>query len=233
MMPVCNAHGLDRTWEEPPSERAHEFFDNLSERTIREESNLIRPTTYEEVAYIASRAEEANLATEAGSFGFTKEEADEEEVMLEETLVGQGEVVGQQSGMVAGSSPVEDATEEQLHEEPPAPKKRVLRKAVSGVPAHQPSSSSEVPGKGAAGKAAQRQRAQQQLARCTRRTTAATTGAAGAFHTIVPAAGAAGSYQPTASAVAKRPRTPSPPPCMDTAAKVDFDISAFSLEREE
>jgi hypothetical protein len=159
MMPVCNAHGLDGTWDEPSAERAQEFFDNLSERAIREEPVLIRPTTDEEVAYIASRAEEANLAAKAGSFGFMEAEASEEEAMSEETPDGQGETIGEQSGKVAGGFPVEDTAEEQPREEPPAPekKKRVLRKAASGAPAHQPSSSGEVPGKGAAGKAAQRQ----------------------------------------------------------------------------
>ena len=96
----------------------------MSEKAIREESTLIRPTTDEEVAYIASRAEEANLATEAGSFGFTEPEASEEEMISEETLAGQGEIAGEQSGMVAGSSSVEDTTEEQLHEEPQLQRRR-------------------------------------------------------------------------------------------------------------
>jgi hypothetical protein len=38
MMPVFNAHGLDQTWAEPDMERVQEFFDNLSERVIREET---------------------------------------------------------------------------------------------------------------------------------------------------------------------------------------------------
>ena len=38
MMPAFNAHGLDQTWVEPDAERVQEFFDNLSERAIREET---------------------------------------------------------------------------------------------------------------------------------------------------------------------------------------------------
>ena len=83
MMPVFNAHGLDQTWAEPDAEQVQEFFDNLSERAIREETNFIRPTTDEEVAYIASRAEEAALAAEAGSVGFMEDEASEEENLAE------------------------------------------------------------------------------------------------------------------------------------------------------
>ena len=62
MMLVLNTHGLDQTWAEPDEARVQEFFDNLSERLIRDEPRLIRDTTDEEVAYIASRAEEAALA---------------------------------------------------------------------------------------------------------------------------------------------------------------------------
>ena len=43
MMPVCNAHGLDGTWDEPSAERVQEFFDNLSERAIREEQPSSAP----------------------------------------------------------------------------------------------------------------------------------------------------------------------------------------------
>jgi hypothetical protein len=62
-MPVFNAHGLDAAWAEPSEEEAQKFFDNLTEKAIRVEDDLIRDTTEEEVAYIATRAEEANLAT--------------------------------------------------------------------------------------------------------------------------------------------------------------------------
>ena len=60
----------------------------------------------------------------------------------------------------------EEADEEEPHEEPPVPgkKKRVLRRAISGEPVQHPSLHEEVPVKGAAGKAAQRQEAQPQPA---------------------------------------------------------------------
>ena len=75
MMPVFNAHCLDQTWAEPDAAWVQEFFDNLSKRPIREEPQLIHDTTDEEVAYIASRAEEATLAKEASNIGFMEDEA--------------------------------------------------------------------------------------------------------------------------------------------------------------
>jgi hypothetical protein len=69
---MFNAHGLDATWAEPTEEEAQKFIDNLTERAVREEGHLIRATTDEEVAYIATRAEEENLAAEAGSVSFTE-----------------------------------------------------------------------------------------------------------------------------------------------------------------
>ena len=59
--------------------------------------------------------------------------------------------------MIAGGSTVEDTAEEQPHEEPLAPGKEkcVLQRAGSGAPARQSCSKDEVPGKKAAGKAAQ------------------------------------------------------------------------------
>jgi hypothetical protein len=154
MMPACNPHGPEGNLEEPTKVRILEFFDNLSEKAIREEPILIRPTTDQEVAYIASRAEEAMLAAEAGNFGSLEAEASEG-APSEEVFDGQDESAGEQSGKVAGSSSEEDTAEGQLQEEPLAPgrKKRVLRKAVSGVSAHQSSSSSEV---GRQGRAAAR-----------------------------------------------------------------------------
>ena len=99
----------------------------MSERAIREDPILIRPTTDEEIAYIASRAEEANLAAEAGDFGFMGEDTSEE-TAPEETSTEQEEVAEEQSGKVAGGSTVEGPAKELPHEEPPAPgkKKRVL-----------------------------------------------------------------------------------------------------------
>ena len=48
------------------------------EKTIRTET-FFRATTGAELAYIASRAEEASLAEEAGGSGFAGEESGEEE----------------------------------------------------------------------------------------------------------------------------------------------------------
>lgn len=96
MMPVCNAHGLDKTWAEPDAEQAQHFFNNLTEIAIREETDLIRPTTEEEVAYIATRVEEAALAAEDGSLGFMGGESSEEETVPE------GAVAGEHNGAAAG-----------------------------------------------------------------------------------------------------------------------------------
>jgi hypothetical protein len=94
-MPVFNAHGLDATWAEPTEVEAQKFFDNLTERAVREEGDLIRATTEEEVAYIATRAEEANLAAEAGSVGFTEWETSDAEVVVEEDPAGEDKAAGE------------------------------------------------------------------------------------------------------------------------------------------
>jgi hypothetical protein len=94
MMPVCNAHGPEGNLEEPTEVHVLEFFDNLSEKAIREEPTLIRPTTPEEVAYIASRAEEAMLAAKTGIFGSLEAEASEG-VPSEEALAGQDGSAGE------------------------------------------------------------------------------------------------------------------------------------------
>jgi hypothetical protein len=187
-MPMFNAHGLDATWVEPSKEQAQTFFNNLSERAVQEETGLVRATTDEEVAYIATRVEELNLAAEAGDVGFTEWETSDAEVVLEEDPAGKDKAAGEQSGTAAKNSSDEDATKEQTQEEPPAPKraKRVLRKAVFDAPASQPSSSSDAPGKKAADKAAPWQGVRQQPVRRMRHTPAATTGVAGASHTTAP-----------------------------------------------
>jgi hypothetical protein len=89
------------------------------------------------VAYIASRAEEAALAEEAGSIGFVEDEASAEEDFAE-----RGEPAGAHSGTAAGGpsaegtaeETAEEEAEEEPHEEHPVPgkKRRVLRRAVSG-----------------------------------------------------------------------------------------------------
>ena len=98
------------------------------------------------------------LAAEAGSAGFAGWESSEGEVLSEENLAGQGEVAGKQGSIAARGPSAGDTADEEEEEEPPAlvpRKRRVLRKASSGASAHQPSSSGEAPGKGAAGEAAQ------------------------------------------------------------------------------
>ena len=59
MTPDFNAHGLDLAWAEPPAEKVQEFFDNFSESYVRDEPELIRDTTKEELDYIAAREAEA------------------------------------------------------------------------------------------------------------------------------------------------------------------------------
>ena len=53
------------------------FFDNLVEkpRNAEENKGLTRATTERDIAYIASRMEEAAAAAAAGDFGYTVEEA--------------------------------------------------------------------------------------------------------------------------------------------------------------
>ena len=78
MMPECDSHGISANWIEPDAEIVQQFFDNLSEVAVNpdEQKLLTRDTTAEELAYIASRAEEAAAAAAAGEFGFTLAEAD-------------------------------------------------------------------------------------------------------------------------------------------------------------
>ena len=67
----------------------------------------------EEIAYIASGVEEANLAAEAGSAGFAGGETSESEVLSEENLAGQGEVAGKQGGIAAGGPSTGDIAKEE------------------------------------------------------------------------------------------------------------------------
>ena len=100
MMPLCDSHGIDPTWQEPADEAVQEFFDNLEETPIcsDEKNGLTRDTTDKEMAYIATRPEEAAAAAAAGEFGFTPEEADAAKAAsLAERgeFVGEGEPAGQ------------------------------------------------------------------------------------------------------------------------------------------
>src|SRR3954465_3604544 len=78
MMPACDSHGVDRTWIPPKPDVLLNFFDNLTEvaKSKDEARELTRDTTAQEVACIASRAEEAAAAAAAGEFGFSPEEAE-------------------------------------------------------------------------------------------------------------------------------------------------------------
>ena len=78
MMPACDSHGVDRTWIPPKSADIMSFFDNLVEvaKNKDEIKGLTRDTTDQEVAYIASRVEEAAAAAAAVDFGYTPEEAE-------------------------------------------------------------------------------------------------------------------------------------------------------------
>jgi hypothetical protein len=91
-MPAFNSHSLDPTWKDPEAADIQQFFDTLVEKPVREEKNLIRNTTEAEIAFIASRVEEAELAEEAGEFGRSvgsSEESDGEGLAGEEELAGQ------------------------------------------------------------------------------------------------------------------------------------------------
>lgn len=229
MMPACNAHGVDGTWTEPPADRVQEWFDTLVEKFVQEEPELIHATTDDEVAYIASRAEEARLATEASGSGSAAAGIAEEGEVPEETTADQDKAIGEQGDEAAGNPTDEDAPKEQLYQEPPAPprKSRVLRKAVSGDLVHPSSSGGEVADKRATGKAAsqhgaRRQTTQQQPTRRNPTRRAAT-----------PVAGVARSSQPPAPAGTKHTRTPTPPPSSSAGPGVAYDISAFSESEEE
>ena len=82
-MPLCDSHGIDPTWREPSDEAVQTFFDNLVEQPINpdEKRGLTRDTTDREMAYIATRLEEAAAAEAAGEFAYTLEEADRKSVV--------------------------------------------------------------------------------------------------------------------------------------------------------
>src|SRR6266566_1451556 len=91
-------------------------FNNLVERAIHEE-DLTRATTEAELAHIASRAREANLAEEAGGSGFAGEDSREYEDLSLEALAGENEAAGEPSGAAAGNPSVEGTIEEEEEEE--------------------------------------------------------------------------------------------------------------------
>nr|XP_040253432.1 uncharacterized protein LOC109765811 [Aegilops tauschii subsp. strangulata] len=204
MMPVFNAHGLDPTWAEPQAELVQAFFDNLSERYVRDKPRLIHPTTEAELAYIAATAEEAGLAEEAGSFGIVEDEAD---AAAEEEFAEWTGSTREPSGGGAGAPLVEEVVEESAGEETEADdssapgRKRVLRQASSGEPVRP-------------GGTTQPQQAQAQPMRQTR-------------------AAVAKKVAVAASSSSKRRRTPSPsPPLVDAAPVADFDLGSFNPKKK-
>ena len=110
----------------------------MSERYVRDEPQLIRDTTEEELAYIAARAEEASLAEEAGSLGTVEDEAegDEEEKKFLEWAGPTREISGAGARVPLREEVAEESAKEGSDtDEPSAPKKkRVLRRAGSGEP---------------------------------------------------------------------------------------------------
>src|SRR3954469_11046169 len=142
MMPLCDSHRIDATWQEPPDGVVRALFDNLVEVPVdpNEKDGLTRDTTPEELAYIASRVEEAAAAAAAGESGYTEAEADAAEAA---SLADQTEFVGEEEPAEHGGAgepaqdtsglPEVDASSLQLpgsssQAKPPAQPRRRLRK---------------------------------------------------------------------------------------------------------
>src|SRR4051812_42445875 len=144
MMPLCDSHGIDSTWQEPADDVVRAFFDDLEERPVNadEQRDLTRATTDAELKYIASRMEEAAAAAAAGEFGFTLAEADaaETESLADRAeLTGEEELAGHDAGADespegASGLPEADASSSRpsggsSQAEPPAQPRRRLHKA--------------------------------------------------------------------------------------------------------
>src|SRR4051812_25112448 len=136
MMPLCDSHGIDSTWQEPADDVVQAFFDGLVEVPIRpdEQKGLTRDTTEDEMKRIATRLEEAAAAAAAGEFGFTVVEADaakaaslteRTELAGEEEPAGHdaesGEPVGDTSGLPEIGSSSVPPLGSSSQAEPPAP----------------------------------------------------------------------------------------------------------------
>src|SRR6187401_1665257 len=134
VMPECDSHGVVPTWLVPSAETVQAFFDNLVEkpRNAEERKGLTQETTARDVAYIASRMEEAAAAAAAGEFGYTVDEAEaadavsqaEEEEILKLLQITPEEFAGEPTGEPAGigeaagqgtesSGPAEEEEEEE------------------------------------------------------------------------------------------------------------------------
>ena len=90
------------------------FFENLSEKYVRDEPLLIRDTTKEELDYIAARAANATLAKEVGSTGTMEDETSA--AAEEKELAGWAESAGEASNVGTGAPLVEDVVEESAEE---------------------------------------------------------------------------------------------------------------------
>lgn len=115
MMPSCNAQGVEGSWQKPSADNVNVWLANFMEDPTREEKDLIRDTADEEVAYIASRTEEAMRF--AGASGSRSAVAEDEEEHVNEEPAGeyQEEPAGEHEDDVAG-----DTEQEEL----PTPKKK-------------------------------------------------------------------------------------------------------------
>src|SRR3954465_7241596 len=231
MMPLCDSHGIDSTWQEPAGDVVRAFFDDLVERPVDadEQEGLTRDTTDVELARIASRMEEAAAAAAAGEFGFTLAEADAAEAESladraefdgEEELAGHGAGADESTEGTSGL-PEADASSSRpsgssSQAEPPAQPRRRLRKAREVV----------------------RQASQQPQRRVTRSAVSAGAGSsqAAASAPAAPRATAVAGAEPSrasaTTASAKRPREPTPPPPRARSGPV-FDFSALSSNQEE
>src|SRR4051812_2344241 len=225
MMPLCDSHGIDATWQEPADDVVQAFFDNLEEVPVDpdEKRGLTRDTTPEELAYIASRMEEAAAAAAAGESGFTLAEADAAEA---ESLADQMEFAGAEepAGHGGAGEPAQDASglpevdapSSQLpgsssQAEPPAQPRRRLRRAGEVV----------------------RQADQQPQPRVTCASEAAGEGSSRAVASA-PAAPRTAAATGEASSTAPAKRSRGPTPLSPRAwSKPVFDYSALSSDDEE
>lgn len=205
MMPDFNAHDLDPNCAEPEAEQVQEFFDNLSERYVRDEPLLIQDTTKEALDYITARAAKAALAREAGSTGHVEDEA--KAAVEEKELARWVESAGEASSTGTGSPLIEDVVEESTEEEaeaddPPATGKRhVPLRASSGEPVRP-------------GRTKQRQEVEGESVRLTRAMEA---------KKVVKAAVAKKRATASSSSKCCRTTSPSPPPA-DVDTEVVFDL---------
>jgi hypothetical protein len=159
VMPSCDAHGIEVLWQEPPEDAVQGWFDTLVERPVREEKDLFRDTTLEELDHIANRAVEARMAGDVSGSGSAATNVDEESCdgMARETPEELAEEQEEPAGERGG-----DTIAEQVSEEPPAPSAparriHVLQKAASGEPVHGVPLGEEFTGEEVTGKVARRQ----------------------------------------------------------------------------